>query len=88
MKPFTQFESFVHISGTHKKYRLDAPLVWEIGNKGTGWPLEIAACRATIRMRTRGWCLVGREGVARLERDHPRVSLELGGSDGRDRLGY
>jgi hypothetical protein len=29
-----------------------------------------------------------RKGVARLERYHPRVSPEVGGSDGRDRLGY
>ena len=40
---FTRFEAFQRVPGTHKKYRLDAPLVWEIGNKGTGWSLEIAA---------------------------------------------
>ena len=41
--PFTEFESFSHIQSTHKKYRLDARLVWEIGAKGSGWKLIVRA---------------------------------------------
>lgn len=41
---------------------------------------------ASIKMRLRG-VVSRREGVARLERYHPRVSPQVGGSDGRDLLG-
>jgi hypothetical protein len=41
MAGFTRFEAFSFIPFSYKSYRLDAPLVWDIGAKGSGWALTV-----------------------------------------------
>lgn len=43
MAGFTKFEAFSHVEGTSKTYCLAAPLLWEVGAKGSGWRLTVAA---------------------------------------------
>jgi len=43
MGVFTDFNSFAHIAKTSKLYALTAPLLWDIGRKGSGWTLTIEA---------------------------------------------
>lgn len=38
---FTRFEDFKRVSGQRKLYKTSAPLVWEIGAKGSAWHLNI-----------------------------------------------
>jgi len=34
---FTEFHQFSKVQGTEITYILDAPLIWEVGKKGSGW---------------------------------------------------
>lgn len=38
---FTRFEDFKRVPGQRKLYETGAPLVWEIGAKGSAWHLNI-----------------------------------------------
>lgn len=37
MSVFTEFRLFSRVQGTEITYVLDAPLIWEVGKKGSGW---------------------------------------------------
>lgn len=41
MSDFTSFNALSLVVGARKTYQLDAPLIWDIGKKGSGWSLII-----------------------------------------------
>ncbi len=43
MSAFTDFDAFSLVAGTRTLYRLEAPLAWECGKRGSGFWLNIPA---------------------------------------------